>query len=230
VSDGTDAPIVALESALAGARLLGLELETRYRVLALTVEPDGSADPWGSGDGEPGESGGGDRGEVDGEVDRRRQLLFSPVSTVLASLRRSADSGQPVQVLTFTDDQLIDVAAAFGGAPLDTPLFGRPEPRPGSWAPAWSLEGRSTAGDGVGRTLTVRVRTDDGSGELALDLFARFDEVLVRGADGRDLERIGPRGGLGLGLDLGVDLGLRGGPVSRAPGTDATPPSSAASD
>jgi hypothetical protein len=221
VSDGIDAPIVALESALAGARLLGLELETRYRVLALTVEPDGSADPWGSGDGDPGEH---------GEVDRRRQVLLSPVSTVLASLRRSPGGGRPVEVLTFADDQLVDVAAAFGGALLEAPLFGRPEPRPGSWAPAWSLEGRSTAGDGVGRTLTVRVRTDDGPGELALDLFARFDEVLVRAADGRDLQRIAPRGALDLGLDLGVDLGLRGGPVSRDPGTDATPPSSAASD
>jgi hypothetical protein len=215
VSDGTDAPIEALGSALAGARLLGLELDTRYRVLALTVEPDGSDGPEGS-------------GTEGGEVDARRQLLVSPVSTVLASLRRSPGDGQPVHVLTFTDDQLVDVAAAFGGASLEAPLFGRPEPRPGSWAPAWSLEGRSTAGDGVGRTLTVRVRTDDGPGELALDLFARFDEVLVRDADGRDLQRIGPRGGLDLGL--GLDLGTGGGPVSRDAGTDATPPSSAASD
>jgi hypothetical protein len=219
VADGTDAAIAALESALAGARLLGLELDTRYRVLALTVEPDGPADPWG-----------GEVADDDVEVDRRRQLLVSPVSTVLASLRRSPGGGEPVQVLTFADDQLVDVAAAFGGARLETPLFGRPEPRPGSWAPAWSLEGRSTAGDGVGRTLTVRVRTDDDPGELALDLFARFDEVLVRDADGRDLERIAPRGVLGLGLELGLDLGLRGGPVSREPGTDSTPPSSAASD
>lgn len=213
--DRTDPPIAALEAAFAGAQLLGLELDTRYRVLAVTIEPDEAADPWGSG-----------ACGTAGAVDRRRQLLVSPVSTVLASLRRSPGGGGPVQVLTFADDQLVDVAAAFGGAPLAAPLFGRPEPRPGSWAPTWSLEGRSTAGDGVGRTLTVRVRAEDGTGELALDLFVRFDEVLIRDAAGTELERIVPRGGLDLGLGLGSNLGLGGGRASREPGTDATPPPS----
>jgi hypothetical protein len=210
VADGTDAPIAALEDALAGAELLGLELDTRYRVLAVTLEPDASRDPWGSGD----------RGD-DEAVDRRVQLLVSPVSTVLGSLRRDPLGDAPVEVYTFTEDQLVDVAAAFGGAVVDAPLFGRPEPRPGSWAPTWSLEGRSTAGDGVARTLTISVRTDDVAGELALDLFARFDEVLVRDASGRDLARIAPRGAF--------DLDVLGGPPSRPPGTDGTPPSSAAS-
>jgi hypothetical protein len=221
VADRTDAPIAALEDAFLGASLLGIELDTRYRVLAVTLEPDASHDPWGSGD----------RGSEDDEVDRRVQLLASPVSTVLGSLRRDPRGAAPVEVYTFTDDQLVDVAAAFGGAVVDAPLFGRPEPRPGSWAPTWSLEGRSTAGDGVARTLTISVRTEDVAGELALDLFARFDEVLVRDASGRDLERIAPLGAFDPGV-LGPDVlgpGVLGGPPSRPPGTDGTPPSSAAS-
>jgi hypothetical protein len=180
VAQPTDAPLAALEEALDGAALLGLELDTRYRVLAVTLElPDGH-DPWGSGV----------PSDAAGEVDRRIQLLVSPVSTVLGSFRREPAGGGRGEVYTFGDDQLVDVAAAFAGAVPGAPRFGRPEPRPGSWAPTWSLEGRSTAGDGIARTLTVSVRTDDHDGELALDVFVRFDEALVRDAAGRDLERL----------------------------------------
>lgn len=184
------ASLADLESVLDGAALLGLELDTRYRVLAATLEPVADRYPWGSGVGGV---------EV---VDRRVQVLVSPVSTILGSLRRRVptDAGSRVEVYTFADEQLVDVVSAFDGAAVAAPLFGQPEPRPGSWAPEWSLEGRSTAGDGVTHTFTVSVRHDDGAGELALDLFVRFDEVQVKDPFGTDLFASAPPDALDLGI------------------------------
>lgn len=170
-----------LEALLGGAGLLGIELDTRYRVLGATVEP---------------------RAEETPGVDRRLQLVASPVSTVLASLRRTVATaqGERVEVYTFTDEQLLDVVSAVEGASLDGPVFGRPEPRPGTYAPQWSLEGRSPAPDGTSRTLTLSVRHDDGAGTLHLDLFARFDELRVRDAHGTEVLVVPAPGVLDLGL------------------------------
>lgn len=158
-----------LDQALDGATLLGLELDPRYRVLAATLEPVAGRAPWETADAD----------------DRRLQLLCAPVSTILASLRR-VDHGR-VEVLRFAETQLVDVVAALDGPTVATPLFGRPEPRPGTWAPTWSLEGRSNAPDGTRRTLTVQVERPEADGTLELDVFARFDDVQVRDAAGRDL-------------------------------------------
>jgi hypothetical protein len=192
VTDDPAAPssLAELDAVLDGAALLGLELDTRYRVLAATLEPTAGRYPWRRGAGGV---------EI---VDRRVQVLVSPVSTILGSLRRRVptEDGERTEVYTFSDEQLVDVVSAFDGAPVEGPLFGRPEPRPGSWAPEWSLQGRSSAGDGVANTLTVSVRYDDGAGELALDLFARFDEVQVKDPFGNDLFGAEPPDPLGLGL------------------------------
>jgi hypothetical protein len=151
-----------LEQVLEGAALLGLELEPRYRVLAATFEPSADRYPW-----EPTE-------------DRRLQVLLFPVSTILASFRHREDGRLVLR--RFEDAQLLDVVAAFDGADVTGPLFGQPEPRPGQWAPEWSLEGRSTAPDGRQRTFTVALRHDD----LELDLFARFDDVELKDATGQE--------------------------------------------
>lgn len=162
-SGGPDPDIDALEGALRGAALWGLELDPRFRVLAATLEPAA------------------DRSESLPTEDRRVQLLCFPVSSILGSLRRAGPDGP--ELLAFSEEQLIEIAAMFGGTPVDTPLFGRPEPRPGAWGPRFSLQGRSSAPDGTRRTLTVSVR----EGELSLDLFARFDELELKGPDGEDL-------------------------------------------
>ncbi|MBS3941194.1 MAG: hypothetical protein KG028_09580 [Actinobacteria bacterium] len=153
------------EHVFAGATLWGLELDPRYRVLAVTLELAPEAHP---------------AGEV---PDRRVQLLLHPVSTILASLRSLGPDGSR-RLHTFGDGQLVEVTAAFGGAPLEAPLFGRPEPRPGEWGPQFSLEGRSTAPDGVQQTVTVSAATED----LELDLFARFDVAECKDPAGQPLE------------------------------------------
>ena len=155
--------LAALETVLDGAALWGLELDTRFRVLAGTFEPAAERYPW---------------GEV---ADRRIQVLWFPVATILASLRREVDGER--QLLSFGEEQLVDVVAALGGAPVAAPLFDQPEPTTGAWGPQFSLEGRSTAPDGTTRSITLRARTD----ELWFDLFARFDELELKDARGRDL-------------------------------------------
>ena len=179
--------IAQLDEALDGATLWGLELDPRYRVLAATLELVPGSHPWQLPDDDP-----------------RIQLLCSPVSTILASFRRVED-GQ-AQLFVFPVEQLVDVAATFGGAPLLGTRFGHPEPRPGSWAPQWSLEGRSSAPDGTARTVTIAVRQPDGEGRMELDLFARFDDVQVNDAMGESLATLSA-GGPGIG-GPGLDLGL----------------------
>jgi hypothetical protein len=158
-----DAAAERLDRVLAGARLLGLELDTRFRVLAATIEPDPDRHP---------------RGEVE---DPRLQVLAHPVSTFLGALQRHVD-GQ-ARIETFETEQLSDVAAAFAGEPLQAPVLGRPEPRPGEWGPQFSIQGRSTAPDGRSRTVTFAVST----GDAHLRVFARCDVLEVRDAGGNDV-------------------------------------------
>ena len=151
---------------VAGGRCWGLELEPVWRVLAVTVEPAGGGDPV--------------------------QVLCSPVSVLLASLTRH-DGDRPA-IVTFEAEHLPQVAERLGGAAIGPEPFGGPEPRPGTWGPRLSLEGRSSAADGTGSTLTLDL-ADDGA---RLRLFARFDDVEVRAADGRLLAGgRGPAGGSG---------------------------------
>ncbi|MFP4234207.1 MAG: hypothetical protein ACLFUG_04690 [Nitriliruptoraceae bacterium] len=161
----TPAEVARLEPVLDGAALLGVELEPRYRVLALTVEPHPDHYVW-----QP------------RPRDVRLQVLASPVSTMLVTLRRAGAEGAR-ELLTFAEEQLLEVVAALDGPPLTSPILSQPEPRPGEWGPRFSLEGRSTAPDGTGRSLRIEVARD----ELWLGLFARFDQVEVRDATGSAL-------------------------------------------
>lgn len=153
-----------LDAVLDGAALLGVQLDPKFRVLAATFELTVDAYVWGAVD------------------DRRIQVLCYPVSTLLAALRRRGEGAG--ELLAFDEEHLVDVVAAMDGAAVTAPLFDQPEPRPGEWGPRFSLEGRSTAPDGVRHTLRASIRHDD----LELDVFARFDEVALRDAAGGDLE------------------------------------------
>jgi hypothetical protein len=152
-----------LDEVLSRSQLWGLELEPRFRVLAVTLELAPDDGPWPLGD------------------DRRVQLLCHPVSTILGALHRF-DTDE-AQLVTFEVDQLVEVAAAFGGSTLTAPMFGRPEPRPGQWGPQFSLEGRSSAPDGRTRTVTIEVA----DAAARLQVFVRCDTVEVRDALGQPL-------------------------------------------
>ena len=145
--------VPAAASALLGrGRCWGLELEPRWRVLGVTFEPPGGGD--------------------------LLQLLCSPVSTFLVLLTREV-AGRPT-IVTFDAAQLPAVGTRLGGAVVGPEPFGAPEPRPGAWGPQWSLQGRSSAADGIRTTLTLDLQEDD----ARLRLFARFDAIEVRDAAG----------------------------------------------
>ena len=148
----------AIAEVVTGARCWGIELDPRYRVLAVTVEPDPLRTP-------------GTAGE--------HQLLCFPVSVLLVAVtRRIVEDGEPrTALVTFELEQLTAVSERFGGVVIDEPPFGHPEPRPGTWGPRYSLEGRSSASDGTGSTLTLDLSTED---DARLRLFARFDDVELR--------------------------------------------------
>jgi hypothetical protein len=150
----------ALADVLTGARVWGVELDARYRVLAVTVEPDPVRTPGTAG---------------------LHQLLCFPVSVLLVALTRpvTEDGEGRTALVTFALEQLTAVSERFGGARLDGAPFGRPEPRPGTWGPRYSLEGRSSAADGTRKTLTLDLDAEDGA---RLQLFARFDDVELRDA------------------------------------------------
>lgn len=137
---------------VAGGRCWGLELEPTWRVLGLTVEPPGGAAPV--------------------------QVLCSPVSVLLVTLTRATASGPVLE--TFEASQLPDVASRLGGARIGPAPFGGPEPRPGTWGPRHSLEGRSSAPDGTTSTLVLDLTED----AARMRLFARFDLAEVRAQDG----------------------------------------------
>ena len=154
------ADLRAIGEVISGARCWGIELDARYRVLAVTVEPDPLRAP-------------GTAGE--------HQLLCFPTSVLLVAVTRPVveDDEARTALMTFDMDQLTAVSERFAGASIDGDAFGRPEPRPGTWGPRYSLEGRSSAADGTRATLTLDLATEDGS---RLQLFARFDDAELRDA------------------------------------------------
>lgn len=144
---------------LLSGRVWGAEIDTRFRVLALTVEPDAGDHP----DPAP--------------ADPRLQVLLYPVSAVAASLVEDVEDGLVVR--RFEEDTLADVVAAFDGARSEgDPLPDRPADLD-ALMPRLSMRGQATTGDGFRHHLHLRLE----SGDLTLDLWASFDEVLVRGPD-----------------------------------------------
>jgi hypothetical protein len=154
------ADVSAIGQVVDGARCWGIELDPRYRVLAVTVEPDPLRTP-------------GTAGE--------HQLLCFPTSVLLVAVTRPVDEdgGARTALMTFDLDQLTAVSERFAGTTIDGQPFSHPEPRPGTWGPRYSLEGRTSAADGTKATLTLDLTTEDGS---RLRLFARCDDVELRDA------------------------------------------------
>ena len=148
-----------LRDLLASGPVWGAEIDIRFRVLALTVEPDRDAHP---------------APEAD---DRRLQVLLYPVSAVAASLVEATDDGPVVR--QFAEDQLPDVVALFDGAITSVdPLPERPADLD-ALSPRLSMRGQASVGDGIRHHLHLHLE----AGDLTLDLWASFDEVEVRGPE-----------------------------------------------
>ena len=150
-----------LDKGLDGACLWGLELDTRYRVLAGTVEPLAEHHPYGD------------------APDRRLQLLLFPCSIIRARLLRAGDDGKVIE--RFEVGQLVDVVDRLDGAEMSGPVFDLPEP---DWGSEVSLRGESSAPDGRDHTFRVHL---EGDGGRTLDLYATFDDVQVLTPEGEDV-------------------------------------------
>lgn len=144
-----------LRDLLRSGPVWGAEIDTRYRVLALTIEPSA-----------------GDHPDPD-VADRRLQVLLHPVSTVAASLVQ--DTGDGRTVLEFGEDQLPDVVATLGGpVPVGDPLPDAP-PDLDAIADRLSLRGRASTGDGTTHHLHLALESED----LVFELWASYDTAEV---------------------------------------------------
>lgn len=148
-----------LRDLLGSGPVWGAELDIRFRVLALTVEPAREVHP-----------------HPDAE-DPRLQVLLYPVSAVAASLLEQGE-GQPT-VRRFDETQLPGVVAAFDGAVTTSdPLPDSPADLD-ALAPRLSLRGQASVGDGIRHHLHLHLEAED----LVLDLWASFDEAELRGPE-----------------------------------------------
>lgn len=159
-----------LRDLLVAGAVLGAEVDLQYRVLALTIEPPATAHP------------------TPGMADARLQVLFHPVGTIAAALvrhdRDGTDGPGGRTVLTFEPDHLPDVVAAMDGpVPLGDPL---PDALPdlNAMEDRLSLRGMAQVAEGHDTPLALALVADD----LTLDLWATFDDVEVRAADGSVLD------------------------------------------
>ena len=146
-----------IDEVLDGARCWGAELDTTYRVLAVTVEPTADRHPDGA-----------------AAQERRLQLLLHPCSEVAARLVHDRTT-----VEQFTVDQLLPVVERLDGPRLRAPvLTGDAPPLVG----AVSLEGAANATVTDGRTHAARFELVGEDRTLVLRV--TYDEVELRRPDG----------------------------------------------
>lgn len=149
---------------LASSPVLGVEIDIRYRVLAITVEPPAHDHP-----AQPAPS------------DRRLQIVVHPVGTIAAMLVDHSDGDQPT-VLHFDETQLGDVVSTFAEATSTVAPFDGQLPDVDDLGDRLSMFGTAQTGDGTATVLQLRLVEPDGT--LVLDLWAAFDELEVRDQDG----------------------------------------------
>lgn len=155
---------------LSASRVLGAEVDLRYRVLAITLEPASGQHP-------DDQSQDGSGTTVD---DRRLQLLLHPVGTIAAALVRH-DPGPPARgtVLTFEPDHLADVVAALDEPTPTAEPFPDHLPDLDAIEDRLSLRGMAQVAEGHRHPFALALAADD----LTLDLWATFDDVEVRRPD-----------------------------------------------
>jgi len=145
-----------IDHVLDGAACWGAELDTTYRVLAVTVEPKPDRHP-------------------DGAVeDPRLQLVLHPCSQVAARL---VHAGRTIE--QFSVEQLVTVVDRFDGARLSAPVVtADPPPLTGEL----SLEGAARLTMRDGRTHAAKFVL--AAHERELTLRVTYDEAELRRPDG----------------------------------------------
>lgn len=145
-----------IDQVLDGATCWGAELDTTYRVLAVTVEPLPEQHP-------------------DGDVaDRRLQLVLHPCSEVAARLVHDQTT-----IEQFTVDQLVHVVDRLDGPTLSAPVVtADPPPLVGEV----SLEGAAQPMVRDGRTHAALFELDGEDRHLTLRV--TYDEAELRRPDG----------------------------------------------
>ena len=147
--------LLAMDRVLVGSRCWGAELDLRYRVLGVTVEPDPGAHP--------------DGPAVD---DPRLQLVLHPCNDVQARL---VHDGTTLE--RFGVDQLLAVVDRLDGPRITGPVLSAGGP---PLTGELSLEGRADVVDG--RTHAARLVLD--GAERRLTLRVGFDVAELRRPDG----------------------------------------------
>lgn len=149
--------VAHVEQVIAGATCWGAELDTRYRVLGVTLDPVPGTHP-------------------DGPVDDTRlQLVLHPCAWVQARLVRDDDERSIVEA--FSVEQLVPVVDRLGGAPIGGPVF---DQQHGPLQEPLSLEGRSETADGHAHEAVLRLH----GGGRRLELRVTCDVVELRRPDG----------------------------------------------
>lgn len=145
-----------IDEVLDGATCWGAELETQYRVLAVTVEPLPDRHP-------------------DGAVDDRRlQLVLHPCSEVAARLLHDGST-----VEQFTVTQLVAVVDRLDGPVLAAPVVTADAP---PLSGELSLQGAANATVRDGRAHTALFELDGADRTLVLRV--TYDEAELRRPDG----------------------------------------------
>ena len=153
-----------IDEVLDGAVCWGAELDTTYRVLALTVEPQPGRHPE-------------DVTDPEGPEDRRLQLVLHPCSEVQARL---VHDGTTIE--QFGVEQLVAVVDRLGGAELSSPVVTADTP---PLVGDLSLEGAAQPMVQDGRTHTALVEL--AGEERVLTLRATYDEAELRRPDGSSI-------------------------------------------
>jgi len=149
--------VAHVEQVIDGATCWGAELDTRYRVLGVTLDPVPGTHP-------------------DGPVDDTRlQLVLHPCAWVQARLLR--DDGESRVVESFGVEQLVLVVDRLGGARIEGPVLDQAH---GPLEGPLSLEGRSETGDGTAHEAVLRMS----GGGRRLELRVTCDVVELRRPDG----------------------------------------------
>lgn len=152
-----------LRDLLRAGPVWGAEIDIRFRVLAVTVEPSADVHP---------------RPDA---PDRRLQVVLHPIGNVAASLRQHGDDG--VTVLRFTEEQLADVVTTLDGPTIGSDPLPDTRPDLDGLGDRVSMRGEAKTGDGLRHQLHLALA----SGDLEFDLWATFDEVEVRDPEGEVL-------------------------------------------